>query len=270
MLIVLTCAALALRAAPLRAPAPRMVVKQASEIAVGAEMPFAEIELVKGECAAFDECELISTKDDILGKGKSIIIGMPGAFTPTCTSEHLPGYIRNARKFKGMGVRSVNIVTTNDAFIMTAWKRAMRKCMEAEGLSSLDNEVNMLADKDSNLIKALGMGFNMAPEKTAAWSFQLNAGLRSKRFAMVLNDGVVEHLAVDAGETEMDATSAESLMAVLKPSAKPVLSPEEGGAPVEDSAPALAALLAAAAAAHVAYSGNDVLAYADDVMRAFK
>ena len=106
-----------------RAPAPRMAMKQAREITVGAELPYAECQLVKGECAAFDECGTISTTDDLLSKGKCIIVGMPGAFTPTCTSEHLPGFIRNARKFKSMGVRSINIVTTNDAFIMALKQR---------------------------------------------------------------------------------------------------------------------------------------------------
>jgi len=149
-------------------------------------------------------------------------VGMPGAFTPTCTSEHLPGFIRNARKFRRLGVDKLAIVTTNDKFIMSAWKKAMSECMQAEGLSSLDTEVTMVADKDAELVKSLGLAYNMAPAKKAAWSFQLNAGIRSKRFALVADNGVLTHVAVDEGETEMVDTSAEAILGILKPQASAV------------------------------------------------
>lgn len=147
-------------------------------------------------------------------------------------------------------MRQVAIVTTNDRFIMTAWKKAMRSCMEKEGLSSIDTEVTMLADDKGELIKALGLAYNMAPKKTAAWSFQLNAGLRSKRFALVASDGVVEHIAVDEGDTDLVSTSAESILEVLKPAASP-LQKAAADAPKGSSEAALAfAALAALAATY--------------------
>ena len=119
-----------------------MNVKQASQIEVGQPLPAAYIEVVSDNCAADDCCPTQSTIDPIFADGKSLIIGMPGAFTPTCTDEHLPGFIRNAQKFRKLGVKNLNVVTTNDKYIMTAWKKAMKDCMKAEGISSLDSQVD--------------------------------------------------------------------------------------------------------------------------------
>ena len=119
--------------------APRMDVKQALQVEVGQQMPLAYVEIVTDDCAMEDNCQLTTT-EDFFGKGKCVIVGMPGAFTPTCTDAHLPSFIRNAKKFRRLGVEKVAVVTTNDKFIMTAWKKAMRECMQAEGLSSLDTK----------------------------------------------------------------------------------------------------------------------------------
>ena len=233
----------------------RMQVKQASQIEVGQSLPAAYVEIVTDGCAADDSCPVL-TAEEVLGVGKTVLVGMPGAFTPTCTDEHLPGFIRSAKRFKRLGVKTVAIVTTNDRFIMTAWKKAMKECMEKEGLRSMDTEVSMLSDDKCEFIKSLGLAYNMAPKKGGAWSFQLNAGLRSKRFAMVLNEGVVEHLAVDAGDTEMEGTSAESILEVIRPGAAndalavPGLSAQE-----EQQAMAALALVAGAAALYAVMGG---------------
>ena len=119
--------------------------------------------------------------DNRFAKGKTVLIGMPGAFTPTCTDAHLPGYIRNARRFKRAGVTNLAVVTTNDRFIMTAWKRKMRECAEQEGMRSIDSQISVLADKGGNLIKALGMAYAEKLDRKEKNSFiQLNAGMRSK------------------------------------------------------------------------------------------
>lgn len=191
-----------------------MSVRQANQISVGEDLPLAQVEVVTDGCALDDNCQ-IALATELLGKGRVVLVGMPGAFTPTCTDEHLPGFIRNSRRFKRLGVKEVAVLTTNDRFMMTAWKKAMRGCMEAEGLGSLDTQVTMLADDKSDFVRALGLAYNLAPKKAAAWSFQLNAGLRSKRFALVANDGVVEHLAVDEGETGLSATSADAILEYL-------------------------------------------------------
>ena len=232
----------------------RMQVKQASQIEVGQPLPAAYVEIVTDGCAADDSCPVL-TADEMLGTGKVVLVGMPGAFTPTCTDEHLPGFIRSAKRFKRLGVKTVAIVTTNDRFIMTAWKKAMKECMESEGLRSMDTEVSMLSDDKCEFIKSLGLAYNMAPKKGGAWSFQLNAGLRSKRFAMVLNDGVVEHLAVDAGDTEMEGTSAENILEVLKPGAASDAVALPGVSAQEEQQVGAALLLLAGAAAVYALVG---------------
>jgi len=191
------------------------MIRQASQAEVGQAFPEAYIELVTDGCAADDDCAVLSASE-YFGKGRCVLVGMPGAFTPTCTDEHLPGYIRGARKFKRLGVKTLAVVTTNDRFIMTAWKSAMKQCVQAEGKATIDNDVAMLADPDADLTKALGLAFNMELDRKGPNAFfQLNAGIRAKRFALIVNDGVIEHIAVDEGTTDLDATSADSILAVL-------------------------------------------------------
>ena len=71
---------------------------------------------VHSDCSFDDTCELAET-DNALSRGKTVLIGMPGAFTPTCTDAHLPGFIRNARRFRRAGVNNLAVVTTNDRFV---------------------------------------------------------------------------------------------------------------------------------------------------------
>jgi len=193
-----------------------MATMQAEQVAVGDDFPNVPITLVTDGCAAEDNCPLLDSSTDLFSSGRNVLVGMPGAFTPTCTDEHLPGYIRGAGKFRSLGVSTVAVVTTNDRFLLTAWKRAMSACLRAEGKASLDGMVSMLADKDADLIKALGVAYNSKLDTKANKFFQLNAGIRSKRFALVVEEGRVAHVAVDEGETDLDATSAESILAWLE------------------------------------------------------
>ena len=142
-----------------------------------------------------------------------------GAFTPTCTDLHLPGFIRAAPRFEKLGVGTLAVVTTNDRFIMSCWKDAMKACMEEEGLTSLDDKVTMIADKDGEIIKALGFLYNSklnrkAEGTRAAWQM-LNSGLRSKRFALVVQDGVVK-----ARPTASEPLARDSLSSFWLPGAK--------------------------------------------------
>merc|ERR1719321_2555135 len=94
----------------------------------------------------------------------------------------------------------------------------MRECMEQEGLKSIDTEMKMLSDKGASFIKALGFAYaDVLDNKEKNQWLQFNAGVRSQRFALVVEDGVVQHVAVDPGTMELNATSAESILAVLKP-----------------------------------------------------
>tara|TARA_R110002167_G_scaffold308663_3_gene513496 strand:- start:14 stop:493 length:480 start_codon:yes stop_codon:yes gene_type:complete len=137
--------------------------------------------------------EDIST--DTIFKGKKVVMfAVPGAFTPGCTVTHLPGYVVLADKLKAKGVDSIVCLSVNDAFVMGAW-----------GKSQNADELLMVADGNGEFTKAAGLemdasGFGM--------------GTRSKRYAMIVDDGVVSHLAVEpAGGIEVSA--AEAILAKL-------------------------------------------------------
>jgi peroxiredoxin len=130
-----------------------------------------------------------------LVRGKTIaLFGLPGAFTPTCSAQHLPGYIRLADALKAKGVDEIWCVSVNDAFVMGAWGRDQ----QATGI------VRMLADGSATFTKALGLEFDLVAK---------GMGIRSKRYSMLVRDGVVEQLNVEQGG--FDVSSAEKLLAQL-------------------------------------------------------
>jgi peroxiredoxin len=136
--------------------------------------------------------EDISTNDIFSGK-KVVLFAVPGAFTPTCSAAHLPGFVVNVDAIKAKGVDTVACVSVNDAFVMGAWSQAQNA-----------EHILMLADGNAELTQALGLeldasGFGM--------------GQRSKRFALIANDGVIEYLGVDAAALE--ASSAEAVLEAL-------------------------------------------------------
>jgi peroxiredoxin len=132
---------------------------------------------------------------DIL-KGKRVVVfAVPGAFTPTCSMKHLPGFVEKAGDLKKKGVDEIVCLSVNDAFVMGAWG----KNQNATG------KVRMLADGNGDVTKALGLemdasGFGM--------------GLRSKRYAMIVKDGKVEELLVEPGPG-LNVSSAESVLSKL-------------------------------------------------------
>ncbi len=128
-------------------------------------------------------------------KGKKVVLfGLPGAFTPGCSKAHLPGFVVNADKIKAQGVDTIACMAVNDAFVMDAWGKAQNA-----------DEVLMLADGNGEFTKALGLemdasGFGM--------------GTRCKRFSMIVDDGVVKHLAVEPAGG-VDVSSAEKTLEKL-------------------------------------------------------
>ena len=135
----------------------------------------------------------ITTKDIFSGK-KVVLFAVPGAFTPGCSLTHLPGYVVNADKIKAKGVDTIVCMSVNDAFVMGAWGKAQNA-----------EELLMLADGNADFTKALdlvldGSGFGL--------------GTRSQRFAMIVKDGTVTRLNVEAGPG-VDVSSAETMMALL-------------------------------------------------------
>jgi peroxiredoxin len=130
-----------------------------------------------------------------LVKGKTIaIFGLPGAFTPTCSAQHLPGYIKLADQLKAKGVDEIWCISVNDAFVMGAWGRDQK----AAGI------VRMMADGSAAFTKALGLEFDLVAK---------GFGVRSQRYSMLVQDGVVKQLNVEAGG--FDVSSAETLLKQL-------------------------------------------------------
>ena len=156
-------------------------------IAVGQKIPSVKLKY------ASEKGPADITTDEIFAGKKVVLFAVPGAFTPTCSNAHLPGFVVNVDAIKAKGVDTVVCMSVNDAFVMGAWG----KNQNAEHLL-------MLADGNADLTRALGLeldgtGFGM--------------GTRSKRFAMIVNDGTVELLAIDA--QGLEKTSAEAILAAL-------------------------------------------------------
>ena len=136
--------------------------------------------------------EKVRTGDLFAGK-KVVLFAVPGAFTPTCSADHLPGFVVNADKLRAKGVDSIICTSVNDTFVMDAWGKAHN----AEDLI-------MLADGLAEFAKAL----DLAQDRTIS-----QMGIRSQRYAMIVNDGKVELLNIDA--QGLDQTSAESILDAL-------------------------------------------------------
>lgn len=129
--------------------------------------------------------------------GKTVVLfAVPGAFTPTCSIAHLPGFRDNREKIGALGVDLVCCISVNDVFVMDAWAKQQ----------NLDGEIMMLADGSAAFAKATGLLFD-------GDAYQM--GLRSKRYAMLLDDGVVKVLNVEQ-DGAFEVSSAETLMAALQ------------------------------------------------------
>lgn len=115
---------------------------------------------------------------ELLGQGTVVLFGVPGAFTPTCSARHLPGFLDNAEALKKKGVDLVACMAVNDAFVLAAWAREQ----------GVDERVVMLADGSANLARALGLDIDLSAK---------GLGTRVQRFALVARDGVVKHVGVE-------------------------------------------------------------------------
>ena len=148
-------------------------------LAIGDTIPQTTVNALK------DGVQAVDTKDVFAGR-KLVLFAVPGAFTPTCSAKHLPGYVEHLEAFKARGI-DVACVAVNDAFVMDAWAKHQ----------SVPEGLQMLADGNGNLTKALGLELD-------ATAFGM--GLRSKRFALYAEDGVVKQLHVEApGEFKVSA-----------------------------------------------------------------
>jgi peroxiredoxin len=136
-----------------------------------------------------------TTSTDVLGHGKVVLFGVPGAFTPTCSDHHLPGFVLRAEELRAKGVDKVVCVSVNDPFVMGAWGKDQH----------VGSSVVMLADGNGELAEAIGLTMDGS-------GFGL--GARSQRYAAILQDGVVSWLAVEPGPG-LSASSVEEVLAAL-------------------------------------------------------
>jgi peroxiredoxin len=153
------------------------------------------------ECTEFDEsngCPMnphpISVLDAAKGK-KIVIFGLPGAYTPTCSAKHVPGFVTHAAALKAKGVDEVWCLAVNDAFVMAAWGRDQK----------VGGTVRMMADGSAEYTKKLGLELDLVAR---------GMGVRSQRFAMIVDDGVVRKIAVEA-PGKFEVSSAEAVLAAL-------------------------------------------------------
>lgn len=136
------------------------------------------------------------TTDQIFNGKKVILFAVPGAFTPTCHLKHLPGFIDNAAKFKDKGVDKVVCVAVNDPFVLGAW----------EEKSGGKDKVLFLSDGNAEFTKKIGMDFDGSG---------IGLGTRSKRYAMVVEDGVVKELETEESPGVAEVSTAEAILKTL-------------------------------------------------------
>jgi len=135
------------------------------------------------------------TTDELFGGKKVVLFALPGAFTPTCSAKHLPGFVNNFQAIKAKGVDAIACLSVNDAFVMDAWGKDQ----------NVEDKVMMLADGNADFTKAVGLtmdgtGYGM--------------GTRSQRYAMVIDKGVITALNVEAPGA-FEVSSAESILKAL-------------------------------------------------------
>lgn len=136
----------------------------------------------------------LSTDELFAGK-KVVLVSVPGAFTPTCSKGHLPGYINLADDLRSKGIDTIACMAVNDVFVMSAWGKDR----------DVGGKVMLLADGNADYAKALGLDFDASAH---------GMGIRGQRFAIVVDDGVATHVAVEAAG-EFDVSKAESILATL-------------------------------------------------------
>src|SRR6516165_7439725 len=136
------------------------------------------------------------TTDEIFRSKKVVLFAVPGAFTPACSQRHLPGYVDRAANLKAKGVDEIACVAVNDAAVMGAWG----KNQKTEG------EVTMLADGSGDFARALGLELDLSKG---------GLGIRSKRYSMPVDYGVVKSLNVEAQPGQVDSSSAEAILRAL-------------------------------------------------------
>ena len=137
-----------------------------------------------------------ASTDDIFKGKKVVLFAVPGAFTPTCHKNHLPGFLQNADAIKAKGVNTIAVTGVNDVFVMDAWKKA----------TGADNKIEFLADGSGDFAKALGLTADLVAR---------GLGIRSQRYSMLVDDGVVKKLNIEDSPGKADVSGADNLLKQL-------------------------------------------------------
>ena len=142
-----------------------------------------------------DGIQDVSIGDLTAGK-KVVLFAVPGAFTPTCSERHLPGFLEQADAIRAKGVDAIVCIAVNDPFVMSAWAKERQ----------VDDKIELLSDGNGEFTTAIGMDFDGS-------GFGL--GTRSRRYAMIVEDGVVKALFVDDVPSQAEKSSAQAVLAAL-------------------------------------------------------
>ncbi len=156
-------------------------------IKVGERLPSAKVRVTTPEGPAW------KTTDELFKGKKAVLFGVPGAFTGTCHKSHLPGFVQNADAIKKKGIDTIAVTAVNDHFVMDAWRDA----------SNAAGKIEFLADGNGEFAMALDLTFDGSGN---------GLGTRSKRYSMVVDDGVVKAINIEEAPGKVDVSSAENIL----------------------------------------------------------
>lgn len=159
-------------------------------VKVGDRLPSSKFKVMTAEGPAD------RTTDDIFKGKKVVLFAVPGAFTPTCHKNHLPGFLKNADAIKAKGVDTIAVTGVNDVFVMSAWKKD----------SGAEGKIEFLADGSADFAKALELSLDASAG---------GLGIRSKRYSMIVEDGVVKALNIEEAPGKVELSGADALMKQL-------------------------------------------------------
>jgi len=159
-------------------------------IKVGDRLPEAKFRVMTAEGPGW------KSTDEVFKGKKVVLFAVPGAFTPTCHKNHLPGFVQNADAIKAKGVDTIAVTAVNDGFVMDAWKKA----------SGAEGKVEFLADGNGDFAKAIDMTLDGSAN---------GLGTRSKRYSMLVEDGVVKKLNVEEKPGSVEVSGGDTLVKQL-------------------------------------------------------
>ena len=159
-------------------------------IKVGDKLPEAKFRVMGPEGPAW------KTTDEMFKGKKVVLFAVPGAFTPTCSNNHLPGFLKNADAIKAKGVDAIAVTGVNDVFVMEAWKKS----------TGAAGKIEFLADGNGDFAKALDMTMDGSGG---------GLGTRSKRYAMLIEDGVVKKLNLEPAPGKVEVSGGDTLLGQL-------------------------------------------------------